>query len=60
MNDTVPWRGAREKHPKFFQILIESLTKEEDIVLDWQTNTGTTLRNYHYIFATYLLFSLIL
>lgn len=37
MNDTIPWRGAREKHPKFMQILIQSLTKEGDIVVSLPT-----------------------
>ena len=38
--DQVPWRGAREKHSNFMQIIIESLTTEGDIVMDWQAGTG--------------------
>ena len=41
MHGTIPWRGAREKDPLFMQVLIESLTKPGDIVLDWKASTGT-------------------
>lgn len=59
MNDTIPWRGAREKHPKFMQILIESLTKEGDIVLDWQTNTGTVFfSTNNFLYVDFLVFVL--
>ena len=34
MCDQVPWRGAHEKHSSFMQIIIESLTREGDIVMD--------------------------
>ena len=40
MRDQVPWRGAREKHSSFMQIIIESLTKEGDIVMDWLCGTS--------------------
>lgn len=36
----VPWRGAREKRPEFFSILISTLTDKNDIVMDWQAGTG--------------------
>ena len=34
-----PWRGPREKHQSFYQMLIEAFIKEEDIVMDWQAST---------------------
>ena len=37
-----PWRGPREKHQSFYQMLIETFTKEVDIVMDWQANTGNS------------------
>ena len=40
MHDQVLWRGAREKHSSIMQIIIESFTKEGDIVMDWQAGTG--------------------
>ena len=40
MHDQVPWRGAREKHSSFMQIIIESLINEGDIVMDWQAGIG--------------------
>ena len=40
MCDQVPCGGAREKHSSFIQIIIESLTKEGDIVMDWQAGIG--------------------
>ena len=40
MRDQVPWRGAHEKQSSFMQIIIESLTKEGDIVMDWQAGIG--------------------
>ena len=38
--DGVPWRGAREKDPRFMQIWIESLTSEGDVVVDFSASTG--------------------
>ena len=40
MRDQVPWRRACEKLSSFMQIIIESLTNEGDIVMDWQAGTG--------------------
>ena len=40
IRDQVPWRGARKKHSSFMQIIIEFLTKEGDIVMDWQAGTS--------------------
>jgi hypothetical protein len=40
MNDRKPWRGAREKDPRFFQLLIEATTVEGDLVLDCTASTG--------------------
>ena len=40
MHNQVSWRGAREKHSSFMQIIIESLTREGDIVMDWQASIG--------------------
>jgi hypothetical protein len=39
-DDGVPWRGAREKRPKFFSILLSALTDKDDIILDWQCGVG--------------------
>ena len=39
IRDQVPLRGTREKHSSFMQIIIESLTREGDIVMDWQVGT---------------------
>ena len=51
MRDQVPWRGAHEKLSSFMQIIIESLTKEGDIVMDWQASTCVLLLfSYDFIF----------
>ena len=38
--DGVPWRGAREKCPKFFPIFFSVLTGKDDIIIDWQCDVG--------------------
>lgn len=43
MNGKDPWRGAREKHPRFFGWLIEGTTEEGDIVMDCTAGTGNFL-----------------
>jgi hypothetical protein len=40
MNGSVPWRGAREKHPIFMQIFIEALCKPRGVVIDVTASTG--------------------
>lgn len=40
MNGTIPWRGAREKDPRFVQILVEAVTDPGDVVLDYNASTG--------------------
>ncbi len=40
MNGAIPWRGAREKDPRFFQFLIEGTTIEGDVVVDCTASTG--------------------
>ena len=42
MRDEVPWRGPREKHQSFYQMLIEAFTKEGNIVMDWHASTGNS------------------
>lgn len=51
MRGTLPWRGAKEKHPDFLQSIIESLTDEGDIVFDWTASIGMnfTLRLPYYV-----------
>ncbi len=39
MNGGKPWRGAREKDPRFFQILLEATTVEGDLVLNCSAST---------------------
>ena len=34
-----PWRGSREKHPLYFQVLINAFTKPEGIVADLTAST---------------------
>ena len=38
--DGMPWRGAREKRPKFFSILFSALTVKDDIIMNWQCGLG--------------------
>ncbi len=40
MNDRKPWRGAREKDLQFFQILLEAMSIEGDVILDCTASTS--------------------
>ena len=40
MNGSVPWRGAREKHPILMQMFIEALCKPGAVVIDVTASTG--------------------
>jgi hypothetical protein len=40
MNGDIPWRGPRQKDPRFFQLLIEGTTIDGDLVLDCTASTG--------------------
>ena len=42
MRGNVPWRGPREKHQSFYQMLIEAFLREGDIIMDWQASTGNS------------------
>ena len=42
----VPWRGAREKSMEFLSIVIQTLTRKHDIVMDWQCGTCFSLPSY--------------
>ena len=42
MRGNTPWRGPREKHQSFYQMLIEAFTKEGDVVMDWHASTGNS------------------
>jgi hypothetical protein len=41
MRGITPWRGGREKDPILLQLLIESTTHVDDIILDCTASTGT-------------------
>jgi hypothetical protein len=43
MNGNIPWRGAREKDPKFVQIFLEASTIPGDIVFDYNASTGSSI-----------------
>jgi len=40
MNGTMPWRGASDKETHFFQILLEVVIVEGDLVLDCIASTS--------------------
>lgn len=40
INGSIPWRGAREKDPRFLQILIEASSDADDVVLDYNASTS--------------------
>ena len=42
MRGNVPWRGPREKHQSFYQMLSEAFSRKGDIVMDWQASTGNS------------------
>jgi hypothetical protein len=49
MQGAIPWRGAREKDPLFFQMFIEFNTAVGDIVLDC---TASTSNKFNCIFLS--------
>jgi hypothetical protein len=40
MNKGIPWRGAREKDPRFMQMFIEALSIPGDVVVDCTASTS--------------------
>ena len=40
MNGSKPWRGAREKDPRFFTLFLEATSSEGDIIMDCSASTG--------------------
>ena len=40
MNGDTPWRGGREKDPRFFIILLEAISVKEDLILDCIASIG--------------------
>jgi len=40
MNGEKPWRGGREKDPRFFTILLEATSLKGDLILDCTASTG--------------------
>ena len=40
VNGSIPWRGAREKHPILMQMFIEALCKLGAVVIDVTASTG--------------------
>ena len=40
MNGDTPWRGRREKDPRFFTILLEATSVTGDLILDCTASTG--------------------
>ena len=40
MNGPKPWRGAREKDPRFFTLLLEATSNEGDVIVDCTASTG--------------------
>ena len=40
MNGEKPWRGWREKDPRFFTILLEATSVEGDLIVDCTASTG--------------------
>ena len=49
-----PWRNLEEKHPLFYQVLIDVFLKPEDIVADL---TATTCIKYYVYYLKFLLMS---
>ena len=49
-DDGVPWRGAREKRPDFFNTLFSALTDKDDIIFDWQCGVGLSLMSPFFFF----------
>jgi len=42
---SIPWRGGREKDPRFLQFLIEGTTEEGNVVFDCTAATGEFVFN---------------
>jgi len=40
INGGTPWQRAREKDPRFFQMLLDATTIEGDLVLDYTASTS--------------------
>ncbi len=40
MNKEKPWRGGREKDPRFFTIFLEATSVKGDLVMDCTASTG--------------------
>ncbi len=40
MNDRKPWRGARKKDPRVFQLFLEAMSVEGDVILDCTASIG--------------------
>jgi hypothetical protein len=51
-----PWRGPREKHPLFYQVLIGVFSKSEGIVADLTIVTG--IKNVVFALKLFLTYSL--
>ena len=52
-----PWRGPQEKHPLFFQCLINAFSKSKGIVANLTASTGIkhflfALKLFYYVFFT--------
>ena len=58
MNGDRPWRGARQKSPLLFQMLIESCTLPGDVVLDATAMIGDSLDSCLSFLLSSLLFQL--
>ena len=51
-----PWRGPREKHPLFYQVLIDAFSKSEGIVADLTVATG--INYFSFALKLFLVYSL--
>ena len=50
-DDATPWRGPREKHSLFFQVLLDALSKPKGIVVDLTTSIGINPFDFTSIFV---------
>jgi hypothetical protein len=57
-DDGMPWRGAREKRPEFFFIILSALMDKDDIILDWQCDVGSIFTSLFFIPLIFLCFNL--
>lgn len=46
MDGAKPWRGAREKDPRFFACLIDAVSDEGDLVVDCTAATGISSNSF--------------